>query len=214
MTSECNDTNILLHRAIRGDEQALTQLFARYKHQLWQMVRIRLDRRVQSRVDPSDVLQEAYLDVSRRIADYDENSTYPFFLWLRQIVGQRLIDIHRMHLGAKMRDAGREVSLCGAALPQATSASLAAQLLGQWTSASRAVERAEMQLAVQEALNTMDLLDREILALRHFEMLSNSESAQVLNISTGAASKRYIRALVRIKDVLKDFPGFDDEFGS
>ena len=141
------------------------------------MVRLRLDRRLQGRVDPSDVLQEAYLDLAAKLPEYASRPAIPFFLWLRLVAGERLLRVHRHHLGAAMRDAGREVSLHQGAFPEASSASLAAQLLGQLTSASQAALRAEMQLLLQEALNGMDPIDREVLALRHFEELSNDEVA-------------------------------------
>ena len=130
----------------------------------------------------------------------------PFFLWLRQLTGQKLIDLHRQHLGARMRDAGQEVSLYRGALPQASSQSLAAQLLGRLTSASQAAIRAETQLRVQEALNSMDPIDREVLALRHFEQLSNGETAQVLGLSESAASNRFVRALMRLKEIMAQVP--------
>src|SRR5262245_10945936 len=150
------------------------------------MVRLRLDRRLQGRVDPSDVLQDAYLDYARRFPEWAERPALPFFLWLRLLTGQKLVDLHRRHLGAQMRDAGQEVSLYRGALPQASSASLAAQLLGRLTSASQAAIRAERQLRLQEVLNGLDEMDREILALRHFEQLSNGEAAQVLGLSKTA----------------------------
>src|SRR5262249_49932541 len=152
-------------------------------------------------LDASDVLQDAYLDFSRRFPEYAANPTMPFFLWLRTLTSQRLIDLHRQHLGAKMRDAGLEVSLYRGALPQASSVSLANQLLGRLTSPSQAAIRVETQIQVQEALNTMDPMDREVLTLRHFETLSNEETAQVLGISKKAASKRYIRALERLQEI-------------
>src|SRR6185312_16386424 len=104
-------------------------------------------------------------------------------LWLRLITGQKLMEIHRRHLQTKLRDAGLEVSLYQGALPAANSASLAAQLLGRLTSASAAAMRAELQIQLQQVLNAMEPLDREILALRHFEDLNNSEIAVVLNLS-------------------------------
>ncbi len=211
MTENPSETDNLLQQAAAGDEAALSKLFALYRDRLRQLVRLRMDRRVQGRVDPSDVLQEAYLDISKRLAEYADDPKMPLYLWLRQITGQKLIDTHRRHLGAQMRDAGQEVSLYHGALPQATSVSLAAKLLGKMTSASRAMERAENQILVQEALNSMDPIDREILVLRHFEMLSNSESAHVLGLSKTAASNRYIRALKRIKDVLTSLPGFGNK---
>jgi RNA polymerase sigma-70 factor (ECF subfamily) len=197
-----------LKRLAAGDEQALVELFGRYRDRLRRMVKLRLDRRLQGRIDASDVLQEAYLDVSKRAAEYAANPTMPFFLWLRFLTGQRLLIVHRQHLGTKMRDAGQEVSLYRGALPQATSVSLAAQLLGRLTSPSLAAVRAELQLKLQEALNSMDPLDREVLTLRHFEELSNNETAQVLGIQKSAASNRYVRALKRLKEVLSSMPGF------
>jgi RNA polymerase sigma-70 factor (ECF subfamily) len=134
----------------------------------------------------------------------------PVFLWLRWLTGQRLVTLHRQHLGSKARDARLEVSLRHRALPQASSVSLAAVLLGRLTSPTRAVLRAELQLRVRDALNAMEAIDREILTLRHFEELNNTETAQVLGISKTAASNRYIRALKRLKDALAgilDFPG-------
>jgi RNA polymerase sigma-70 factor (ECF subfamily) len=175
------------------------------------MVRLRLDRRLQGRLDPSDVVQEAYLDFARRLPDYARAPDMPFYLWLRFLTGQRLIDLHRQHLGTRMRDAAQEVSLYRGALPQASSASLAAQLLGRLTSASRAAVRAETQIRVQEALNRMDPMDREVLTLRHFEMLSNDETATVLGIKKSTASNRYIRALKRLKETLAGLPGFGND---
>ena len=195
-------TDARLQAALAGDEQSLAAVFADYRPRLRQMVRLRLDTRIQARVDPSDVLQEAYLDVRRRLPEYLADPKLPFLLWLRMLVGQRLLDVHRQHLGARMRSASLEISLNAEALPQASSESLAAHYFGNITSASHAVERAENQRLVQDALNAMDPLDREILALRHFEMLSNGECAQALKISKTAASNRYIRALKRVKRAL------------
>jgi RNA polymerase sigma-70 factor (ECF subfamily) len=210
MPDDSADLQGQLRRLAAGDQQALAELFARYRDRLRRMVKLRLDRRLQGRIDASDVLQEAYLDVARRAAEYAANPTMPFFLWLRLLTGQRLLMVHRRHLGAKMRDVGQEVSLYRGALPQASSVSLAAQLLGRMTSPSLAAVRAEMQLKLQEALNGMDPLDREVLTLRHFEELSNSETAAVLGLQKSAASNRYIRALKRLKDVLSSMPGFFD----
>jgi RNA polymerase sigma-70 factor (ECF subfamily) len=173
MGQDSNDTEDLLRRAAAGDQAALAALWERHRARLRKMVHLRLDRRLQGRVDPSDVLQDAYLDLADRLPDYARERPMPTYLWLRLVTGQRLAQVHRQHLGAAMRDAGREVSLYRGALPQASSASLAAQLLGRFTTASQAAVRAERQVQLQEALNGMEALDREILALRHFEGLSN-----------------------------------------
>lgn len=211
MAADAQEPDDLLARALGNDQEALAALFARYRGRLRQMVRLRLDRRLQGRLDPSDVLQEAYLDFARRLEEYGKNPAMPFYLWLRFLTGQKLVDLHRQHLGAKMRAADQEVSLYQGALPAASSVQLAAQLLGRLTSASRAAMRAETQLRVQEALNRMDALDREILTLRHFEQLNNQETAAVLGVSKTAASNRYIRALRRLKELLAGVPGLWEE---
>lgn len=198
----------MLEQVRNGNADAVGGLFAHYRDRLRRMVQLRIDRRLQGRVDPSDVLQEAYLDVAARAAQYAARSDMPFFLWLRLITGQKLMEIHRRHLQTKLRDAGLEVSLYQGALPAANSASLAAQLLGRLTSASAAAMRAELQIQLQQVLNAMEPLDREILALRHFEDLNNSEIAVVLNLSKSAASNRYIRALKRLKAELSQIPEF------
>jgi len=211
MAENGSEQRDLLARARAGDEQALAALFTRYRERLKRLIHLRLDRRLSGRVDASDVLQEAYLDVHKRFADYAaREEELPYFLWLRLVTGQKLTDVHRHHLGAQMRDAGQEVSLYRGALPQASSVSLAAHLLGRLTSPSLAAVRAEMQMKLQEALNGMEPLDREVLTLRHFEELSNGETAAVLGIQKAAASNRYVRALRRLKEVLSEMPGFFD----
>jgi RNA polymerase sigma-70 factor (ECF subfamily) len=212
MGQDPDDSEHLLRSAASGDEAALAALWERHRARLRQMVRLRLDRRLQGRVDPSDVLQEVYLDLASRLPDYARERPMPTYLWLRLVTGQRLAQVHRQHLGAAMRNAGREVSLYRGALPQASSASLAALLLGRFTTtASQAAVRAERQLQLQEILNGMEAMDREILALRHFEGLSNGESAEVLGLSKTAANNCYIRALRRLRDLLERVPGFFDE---
>ncbi len=126
----------------------------------------------------------------------------PPFVWLRFLTVQRLVTLHRVHLGVRGRDAAREVSLQSGPLPSADSRSLAAQLLGRLTSPSRAVMRAEIQIKIQDALSAMDPIDCEMIALRHFEELSNGEIAAVLGLQKAAASKRYVRALRRLKEIL------------
>jgi RNA polymerase sigma-70 factor, ECF subfamily len=211
MAENSADTNDVLRAIAAGDRTRWGELLTRHQDRLKRMVALRLDQRVQSRIDASDVVQEAYLEASNRLPEYLQQPTMPFFLWLRFLTGQKLQELHRRHLGVKMRDANREVSLYRGGLPEATSAALAAQLLGHLTQPSQAAMRAEMKLQLQEALNRMDGLDREVLVLRHFEQLSNAEAARVLEIQEAAASKRYIRALRRLKEILSSLPGLDGE---
>jgi RNA polymerase sigma-70 factor, ECF subfamily len=198
----------LVERAVDGDQQLWGQLLERFRPRLRKMAVLRLDPRLQGRVDPSDVIQDAFLDAFRRLPDYArEPGPMPFYLWLRFLTGQKLAELHRRHLGARARDAGREVSLYRGAMPEATSAAIAAQLLGRQTSPSQAAIRAERKVRLQEALNQMDPIDREVLVLRHYEQLSNGEAALVLGLDKSATSKRYARALIRLKDLLAAMPG-------
>ncbi|MFL5241256.1 MAG: sigma-70 family RNA polymerase sigma factor [Gemmataceae bacterium] len=208
MMSDPSDIEGLFARAKAGEERALSDLFNVYREQLRRMVHLRLDRRLQGSIDPSEVLQETYREFARELQNYSKESGQPFFLWLRQIVGQKLINLHRQHLGANLPNANQEVSLYRGALPQASPVSLAALLLGRMTSASRLDMRTQTQLRVQEALNGMDPMDREVLTLRHFEMLTSQEAAQVLGIKKSAASNRYINALKRLKEMVGGIPGW------
>jgi len=199
---ESDDDHRLIDRARRGDSAAAGEALVRHRDRLRRMVAARTDRRVRGRIDASDVLQDGFADAIAKFPNYLAEPKIPLFLWLRLVVGERLAKIHRDHLGAQVRDAAREVSLYRGPMPAASSAALAAHLLGRETSPTQAAVRAERLLRIQEALNTLDPLDREILSLRHFEELTHAEAARVLEIQEAAAAKRYIRALKRLKDVL------------
>jgi RNA polymerase sigma-70 factor (ECF subfamily) len=207
MESELVDLTDLIARARAGDRAALNCLLDKYRERLRRMVEMRLDARLQARLDASDVVQEAYVEVAERLGEYLRDPKLPLFLWLRLVVGERLMKLHRHHLGTQMRDAGREVSLYQGALPAASSAALAAHLLGRHTSPTQAAVRAERILRLQEALNSLEPMDREVLSLRHFEALTAVETARVLDIEESAAAKRYFRALKRLKEVLSAMPG-------
>lgn len=205
MTAMTDSGTDLVARLRSGDPAAAGELFAAYRDRLKRMVRLRMDRRLQGRLDASDVLQEAFLDVQRKAADFARKEM-PAYLWLRLVVAERLLILHRHHLGTRMRDAAQEVSLCRGGPPAASTHSLANLLLGRLTSPSQAAVRAERQRRLQDALDGMDPLDREVLALRHFEELGNGETAAVLGLTKTAASNRYVRALKRLKDILSALP--------
>src|SRR5262245_19408256 len=213
MSDNAANLRELLERAGADDAAAVGELFALHRDRLRRMIHLRLDHRLQGRVDPSDVLQEAFLEFAQALPAYVSNPEAPFYVWLRCITGRKLHALHRQHLGTRMRDVRREVSLYRGGLPEASSVSLAAQLLGKLTAPSQALLRAELQLQIQQALNEMEPLDREVLALRHYEQLNNQEAAQVLGITEAAASIRFIRALRRLKDRLKQVPGLLGDAG-
>jgi RNA polymerase sigma-70 factor (ECF subfamily) len=198
-SSDVNKLELLLGT---GDARALNELLGTYRPRLRRMIQLRLDRRLQGRVDASDVIQDAYLEAAARVQSFVRDRPTSFFVWLRFLVCEQLITLQRRHLGAAKRDASREISLYHGPLPEASSAMLAAQLVGSLTAPSQAAIRAELKMRLQEALNQMDAMDREIIALRHFEQLSRDETAETLGIEESAASKRYIRALKRLKGII------------
>jgi RNA polymerase sigma-70 factor, ECF subfamily len=200
------DTEGLEQRLREGNPQALAALFSHERERLWRVIQFRMAEPLRGRLDPDDVLQEAFLAASKRLKHYAGSPATSPFIWLRMIVNQTLIDLHRKHLGAQQRDAAREVSIEGAPFSRATSASVAIQLIGSFTSPSRAAARADTLALVQSAIEQMDPIDREVLALRHFEELTNSEVAEALGIEQKAASIRYVRALRRLKEVLSRLP--------
>ncbi len=197
----------LVARVADGDKEAFAELLERYRPRLRRMVALRLDPRLQGRVDASDVIQEGFLDAFRRLEEFAADPSVPFYIWLRFLVGQRVQEQHRRHLGTPGRDVGREVSIYQGAMPGASTGALAARLLGQLTSPSQAAVWAERKLRLQEALNRMDPLDREILVLRHYEQMTNGDAAAALGLDKSASSKRYTRALVRLKEILAGLPG-------
>jgi RNA polymerase sigma-70 factor (ECF subfamily) len=207
MNPDPSATRKELEQAARGDQAAWAALLGRHQDRLRRLVALRLDPRLQRRLDVEDVLQEVFLEAATHLADYLRHPAWPFFLWLRGIAGNVLLALHRQHLGTKMRDVTREVTLDRGGLPEASSAALAAQLLGRDTRPSEAAMRAERKLLLEQALNTMEPLDREVLVLRHFEQLSRAETAQVLGVAEATAATRYLRALKRLKAILQSLPG-------
>lgn len=188
-------------------EVDLGELLANHRDRLRRMICLRLDRRLNGRVDASDVIQDAYIDATQRFAEYQANPEVSPFIWLRFLTTQKLAQLHRFHLGTQARDAGREVSIDAGGRLEASSAALAAKLVGPFSSPSNAANRAELRQQIQDALNSMEENDREILALRHFEQLDNNEAAQVLGVEPQAAYKRYVRAIRRLRDLLSPEKG-------
>ncbi len=206
---ESHSDSALLGGILANDNAALAKLLERYRPQLLGLVRMKTDRRLSKRIDAADVLQDAYLDASRRLEEYAANPAMPFPLWLKFLTLQRLTALHRHHLGAAMRDAGREVAM--ESLMQAHSESMAIELAGDFTSPSQVVARVELQTQLMDALEQLGPVDREVLRLRHFEELTNDEVAELLGLTKAGASNRYIRALRRLKDVVSATPGLGKE---
>ena len=192
----------LLSRAGRGDAEALPPLFEEFRPRLVRMVTLRLDPSLKRRVDPADVLQEAWLEVARRFPRWAEEAKIPFHVWLRLVTAQTLAQVHRRHLAAHKRDALREAPAAESRLTMSAT-SLADAFATSATTPTQAVAREEIRARVLAALEDLDEVDREIVALRHFEGLSNEEAAAELSIEPAAASKRFTRALLRLKPALE-----------
>jgi RNA polymerase sigma-70 factor (ECF subfamily) len=198
---EATEIEELIAAARTGDSEAGGRLLERERAGLLRMVRLRMDPRLQARFDPSDVVQDAFLDATRRLPAWIESREMPFFAWLRFLVRQKLDEFRRRHLGAGLRDARREVG-AEAGDADASTIIVADRLSGTVKSPSANVTKAEVGSTILEALASMDRLDREVLVLRHFEQLTHAEAARELGLSEAAASRRYIRALSRMAEVL------------
>jgi RNA polymerase sigma-70 factor (subfamily 1) len=196
--------------ALRSEgEIALARFFENVQPRLKRIVNFRLDYRLGGRVSESDVIQETYVRAARRLSGYLAKEDMPFFVWLRLEASQKLHEIHRYHFNAERRDVRKEMKLGQPSESGKTSMALAAHIVAQMTSPSRLVEKAEQIAVLEESLEEMNELDREIIALRHFEELSNVETAQILDIQPAAASKRYLRALKRLREIMESARKFD-----
>jgi RNA polymerase sigma-70 factor (ECF subfamily) len=205
------DEVTLTSRIIQGDRDALAQLFQMNHDRLWRMVTFRMDPRLHGRIDADDVLQEAWLAAVQRIDHFLVDASRSIFVWFRLITSQTLVDIHRRHLGTQKRNAGVEFSLQSGWSPDSTSMSLSQYLAGKASTPSHAAQREELAVTLRVALESMQETDREVLALRHFEQLTNRETAQILGISEQACSDRYMRAIARLRTALTSIPGFSLE---
>jgi RNA polymerase sigma-70 factor (ECF subfamily) len=198
MTTPEPDTEELIRRVAHGDGDARQKILVRHRDRLRQMVAVRLDRRVAARVDPSDVVQEALADAARKLSAYVRDRPLPFYPWLRRLAWERLVKIHRRHLGTRRRSTAREEP--GVLdLPDESAAELAQRLVSSASSPSRHLLRAELRQRVRAALAELGERDREVLVLRYLEQLATREIAAVLGISEGAVKVRHLRALERFR---------------
>jgi RNA polymerase sigma-70 factor, ECF subfamily len=200
-----NDQSTLvksIRRAREGENGALAELFEFYRDHLRRMVCFRFDHRLASRVSPSDVIQEAYIDAAKRLSHFDGHDPTAFFVWIRQITGQTMVDIHRRHIAYQNRDVRREAAAHPTNPSQSTAWCITARLFSQTSSPSMKAQRSEMEDLLKQGISRMDPIDREVLALRHFEELTNNEVARVLGLKPTAATNRYFRAIQRLKKIM------------
>ena len=204
MHTQLPDQAELLRELSANREESLAKYFSLVRTRLRRVVNFRLDYRLSGRVSESDVLQETYVRAAKRIDSFLTKPDMPFFVWLRLETQQQIMDIHRQHFSAEKRDIRKEISLGRSSQKTGqTSMALAAHLVGKMTSPSQLFAKAEKIAALETTLNGMNDLDREVIALRNYEELSNEETAEVLQIKPSAASKRYLRALKRLKQIME-----------
>jgi RNA polymerase sigma-70 factor (ECF subfamily) len=207
MWPDPDTTRVLLDRLATADDPAAAErLWARHREPLRRMIGLRLDRAIGRRVDASDVVQDVLLEASRRLADYLRNPSLPFHLWLRQIARDRMIDEHRRHRVAARRSLDRERPLASPEFADRSGFDLAAGLRDPGLTPAAASLRRELERRFRLALDELEEDDREILLLRHFEGLTNSEAAQSLGLSEPAAGMRHLRALRKLRARLGETP--------
>ncbi len=193
------ETCALLERLRGGEPEALGSLLEHYRRSMYQFVELRLDRRVRARLDPSDVVQEAQLEISRRIDDFLRRRPMPFHVWARKTVYERLLNLQRDHMRRHKRSVQREV-----ALPEGSSILLVRALLGNKSTPSQQLQARELGEQIAALLNQLEETDREILLMRQVEELPYEEIACLLDIEPAAARKRFGRALIRLQKLLTD----------
>lgn len=203
MWPESEKTHELLAGVKGGDAEAINRLLERHRDAVRRLVQMRLDQRIQRRVDVSDVVQDVFVEANRRLADYVQQSQQmPFHLWLRQIAKDRIIDAHRRHRGSARRSVDREQAMQVPADMDRSSIELAAQIVDQELTPAAAATQHEMAQRVEAAVAQLPDQDAEIIIMRHYEHLSNQEIAQALELTEPAASMRYLRAVRKLREVL------------
>lgn len=210
MWAQTQDTQELLAQVRRGESAAVDQLLAHYREPIRHMIGLRLDRAIAARVDASDIVQDVLLEASRRLAEYLQQGSMPFHLWLRHIARDHIIDAHRRHRAAQRRSVDREQTM-GPARADESSVQIAADFIDRELTPATAALRHEMQERFQQVLAELDEDDREIILLRHFEQLSNQDAAAALGLSEAAAGMRHLRALRRLRDALFSRAGAPDQ---
>ena len=206
MWPEGEQTQELLKGVTDGDSQAVNRLMDRHREAVRRMIQMRLDQAVARRVDASDVVQDVLMEASQRLKDYLANPVMPFHLWLRQLAKDRIIDMHRRHRAAQRRSVDREQNMSGLGNDEQSAADLAALLKDAELTPAAAALRREMEQRFLVALDQLEENDREIVVMRHFEHLGNSEVDEALGLSPPAAGMRYLRAIRRLRELL----GSDD----
>lgn len=201
---EGEQTQELLAAAREGNEKAVNQLLEKHRNPVRRLVQMRLDRKVQRRVDVSDVVQEVMVEASKRLQKYLENPEMAFHLWLRQIAWDHIIDTYRRHRGSAKRNMDREQPMTAQAGPDRSTIELAVQLCDPGLTPAAAAAQREIARRVEAAIEQLGEQDREVIMMRHYEHFTNLEIAEALGLNPPAASMRYLRAVRRLRELLEE----------
>jgi RNA polymerase sigma-70 factor (ECF subfamily) len=199
-----SEIEALIERASRNEPAACQELLGRHRQRLRQMIAVRIDHRLAARLDPSDVVQEVFLDALGKMPDYLRERPLPLYPWLRQLAWERLAKLHERHIQAQRRTTTREARWDGA-LPDESALALVDQLVAPGSSPSKQVLRHEMLSRVQAALARLREQEREVLVMRYLEQLSIREIAAVLGITESGVKSRHLRALQRLHGLLSNY---------
>lgn len=201
------ETDVLLDAARAGDRDAVNRLLDKHRGPVRRLIELRLDRKVQRRVDVSDVVQDVMVEASGRLDKYLSDPSMAFHLWLRQIAWDRIIDTYRRHRVSAKRNMDREQPIAAGKGPDQSTMELAQQLCDPALTPAAAATQREIARKVESAVERMDDQDREVILMRHYEHLSNLEIAEVLGLNPPAASMRYLRAVRRLREMLQQEEG-------
>jgi RNA polymerase sigma-70 factor, ECF subfamily len=199
-----DDTIELLAQVREGREHAIDDLLERHRNSLRRMIQLRLDQRIQNRVDVSDVVQDVLVEANRRLSNYLENPVMGFQVWLRQIAKDRIIDAHRRHRASAKRSVDREQSMVAQGGQDHSTLELVNRLCDPGLTPAAMATQNEIAAQVELAVRELKGLDREIILMRHYEQMSNLEAADSLGLTEPAASMRYLRALRRLRTILDE----------
>lgn len=206
MEPTSSETQELLDAARAGDAAARNELLERHRDALRRMIGVRMDPALRTRIDASDIVQDVLIEAHRRLADFPQAADMPFPLWLRLLAKDRLIDAHRRHKGASRRSVDRECSGVQPNFDDKSAFDLVALAVDRELTPAAAATHHELEARFQAAIETLDELDREIVLMRHFEQLTNQETARALELSEAAAGMRYLRAMRRLRTLLQEPP--------
>lgn len=205
-----DQTDELLIAAKQGDDQAVNRLLEKHRGPVRRLVEMRLDRKVQRRVDVSDVVQEVMAEASGRLQKYLADPAMAFHLWLRQIAWDHIIDTYRRHRVSAKRNMDREQPMTVPGGNDQSTVELATQLCDPGITPASAAMQREITKRVESAIERLNDQDREMIIMRHYEHLSNLEIAEVLQLNPPAASMRYLRAIRRLRELLDSEGGNGD----